>query len=155
MTRPVRFVLGIALILLVSLPATLVRGNLGGLVLQPGGPSFLEPEAVAFLRRAGWCPVGGRGGIRGEWGAPSPLGGRRGRGPGRGLVGHRADPSPRSALGQGIRGLLGPARTGWSAAPLHESLVPGWTEGGKAMGPRTALRAPSPDSSGTGAENPL
>ena len=33
------------------------RAFLGGLVVQPGGPSFLEPEATAFLDRAGWRRV--------------------------------------------------------------------------------------------------
>ena len=30
---------------------------LGGLLLQPGGPSYLEDEAVAFMFQNGWKPV--------------------------------------------------------------------------------------------------
>jgi hypothetical protein len=32
-------------------------GVLGRLLVQPAGPSFLEDEAVAFLRQNGWRPV--------------------------------------------------------------------------------------------------
>jgi hypothetical protein len=32
-------------------------GVLGRLLIQPAGPSFLDDEAVAYLRREGWRPV--------------------------------------------------------------------------------------------------